>query len=175
MLRLKNVNLPKHHKAHRKLCQVLHLQVWVLNNLSHHRKAHKVNQVIHPTFSSWGDKGYAEVWLNGTNDWIYRHLHQAEERMVTLARRHSEPSRVARRALNQAARELILAQSSDWAFIMTTGTVVSYAEKRTREHIFNFLRLADEIHNNRIDRPWLEWLESKNNIFSEMDYRAFAK
>jgi len=136
---------------------------------------HKVNQRIQPAFSSWGDKGYAEVWLNGTNDWVYKHLHHAEERMVTLARRHTEPHAPVRRALNQAARELLLAQSSDWAFIMTTGTVVSYAEKRTRKHIFNFLRLADEIEENHIDRQWLQWLESKNNIFPEVDYRCYAR
>ena len=44
-----------------------------------------------PPLSSWGDKGYAEVWLNGTNDWIYRHLHVAGERMVDLALRSPPP------------------------------------------------------------------------------------
>ena len=34
------------------------------------------NQVITPTYSSWGYKGYAEYWLNDTNDWVYRHLHK---------------------------------------------------------------------------------------------------
>jgi 1,4-alpha-glucan branching enzyme len=29
-------------------------------------------------------------------------------------------------------RELLLAQSSDWAFIMRTGTMVPYAVRRTR-------------------------------------------
>jgi 1,4-alpha-glucan branching enzyme len=115
------------------------------------------------------------VWLNASNDWIYRHLHHAEEKMVLLARRFTEPTEIVRRGLNQASRELLLAQASDWAFIMTTGTMVSYAEKRTRGHIFNFLRLADEIEGNRIDQRWLEWLESKNNIFQEIDYRAFAR
>jgi len=142
---------------------------------SEYLRRYRTNQAIVPSFSSWGDKGYAEVWLNGTNDWIYRHLHFAEEKMVAAARRFTDPTSLGRRVLNQAARELLLAQSSDWAFIMTTGTVVSYAEKRTREHIFNFLRLVDEIEGNRIDRPWLEWLESKNNIFSEIDYRVFAR
>jgi 1,4-alpha-glucan branching enzyme len=142
---------------------------------SEYMKLNRENQVIAPSFSSWGDKGYAEVWLNGTNDWVYKHLHHAEERMVALARKFTDPTPLGRRVLDQAARELLLAQSSDWAFIMTTGTVVSYAEKRTREHTFNFLRLADEIEANRIDRGWLEWLESKNNIFSEIDYRVFAR
>jgi 1,4-alpha-glucan branching enzyme len=132
------------------------------------------NQVIQPAFSSWGDKGYAEVWLNGANDWVYRHLHQAEEAMIALAGRFPSAAGVRRRALNQAARELVLAESSDWAFIMTTGTMVSYAEKRTREHIFNFLRLKDEIEADRVDERHLAWLESKNSIFQEIDYRVYA-
>lgn len=136
---------------------------------------HGKNQVIQPTFSSWGDKGYAEVWINASNDWIYRHLHHAEEKMVSLARRFSNPAPIAERALSQAAREVLLAQASDWAFIMTTGTMVSYAEKRTREHVHNFLRLAQEIEQDSIDVHWLGWLESKNNIFAEIDYRAFAR
>ncbi len=43
------------------------------------------------------------------------------------------------RALNQAARELMLAQSSDWAFIMKTGTVVEYAVRRTQRAPAPFL------------------------------------
>ncbi len=142
---------------------------------SEYLAANRTNQIIQPVFSSWGDKGYAEVWLNATNDWIYRHLHYAEEKMVEMARRYSSPSALVRRALNQAARELLLAQSSDWAFILTTGTMVSYAEKRTREHVSNFLRLADEVEGNRIDERFLAWIESKDTIFQEIDYRVFAR
>ena len=133
------------------------------------------NQVITPAASSWGDKGYYEVWLNGSNDWIYRHLHKASERMIDLAQHNPAAKGVKKRALNQAARELLLAQSSDWAFIMTTGTMVSYAEKRTREHVVNFTALYEQIKNNTIDEGHLSYLESKNNIFPLMDYKAFAE
>src|SRR5947207_2577719 len=79
-------------------------------------------QVAQPVMSSWGYKGYHEVWCEGTNDWIYRHLHEGADRMAELARANREvPSPLKRRALNQAARELLLVQSSDWAFIMKTG------------------------------------------------------
>ncbi|MFQ5599903.1 MAG: glycoside hydrolase family 57 protein, partial [Candidatus Krumholzibacteriia bacterium] len=82
---------------------------------------HPRNQVATPSFSSWGYKGYAEVWLEGSNDWIYRHLDRAARTMAELASAHPDASGVLERALNQAARELLLAQSSDWAFIMKTG------------------------------------------------------
>ena len=95
-------------------------------------------QVAQPPMSTWGDKGYAEVWLNEGNDWIYRHLDKAAERMVELARRFQHPNDLERRALNQAARELLLAQSSDWAFIMKTehhGRVRQQAHPRPHRPI----------------------------------------
>src|SRR5437016_3708449 len=71
---------------------------------------HKKIQVSEPGFSSWGYKGYCEVWLEGSNDWIYRHLHEDADRMVELAQHYAQPSPLQRRALNQAARELLLSQ-----------------------------------------------------------------
>ncbi len=136
---------------------------------------HPDNPNATPSLSSWGHKGYCEYWLEECNDWIYRHLHKAAERMTGLAntfQRCDEPLTV--RALNQAARELLLAQSSDWAFIIKTGTCVEYAEKRTKEHVLFFTRLHEEIKKGTITVPFLEALEKKNNIFSEIDYRIYA-
>ena len=100
-------------------------------------------QLSQPSLSSWGYKGYCEVWLEGSNDWIYRHLHEDADRMVELARDHADGGNpLRRRALNQAARELLLAQSSDWAFIMKTGTMVEYAVQRTKVHVLNFNHLV---------------------------------
>ena len=80
------------------------------------------NQFSCPAQSSWGKNGYHEVWLCAENAWIYRHLHHATKRMVEMANRFHNCGNIYRRALNQAARELMLAQASDWAFIMHTGT-----------------------------------------------------
>ena len=77
-----------------------------------------------------------------------------------------------KRALNQALRELLLAQSSDWGFIMATGTHVSYAVKRTKEHLLRFNRLYDNIKSGQIDEGWLSDIEWKDNIFPEIDYKA---
>jgi len=131
------------------------------------------NQVATPCASSWGNKGYHEVWLCAANDWIYRHLHLAGDRMVEMADRRPSSSGLTERALNQAGRELLLAQASDWAFIMSTGTMVPYAVRRTREHLLNFQRLWEEIRDNRIDGGHLAYLEGKNNIFPRFDYRCF--
>lgn len=140
---------------------------------SQYLKRFPCNQVAVPCSSSWGNRGYHEVWLSGANEWIYRHLHMSANMMVNLAGRYPEASGLLKRALNQAARELMLAQSSDWAFIMSTGTMVDYAVKRTKIHLNNFLRLQDEITGNRIDEGWLGDLEYRDNIFPNIDYRWY--
>ncbi len=130
------------------------------------------NQVISPSMSSWGYKGYSEMWLQGSNDWIYRHLHAASERMTELVKDHPDSNGVYKRALNQALRELLLAQSSDWAFIMGTGTHVGYAVKRTKDHLLRFNRLYEEIKSNSLDEEWISEIEGKDNLFPEIDYKV---
>ena len=134
------------------------------------------NQVLQPTFSSWGYKGYSEYWLNETNDWIYRHLHKAYERMGELANRFLNSNVTAHesRALKQAAREVLLAQSSDWAFIMKTKTTVDYAVKRTRQHIFRFQKLYNMLNSGNYDEAYLSEMETKDNIFPDIDWTSFA-
>ncbi|MFA5114573.1 MAG: 1,4-alpha-glucan branching protein domain-containing protein [Candidatus Omnitrophota bacterium] len=129
------------------------------------------NQVATPSMSSWGWKGYSEMWLQGPNDWLYRHLHKASERMTELARGFPQSDGLLRRALNQALRELLLAQGSDWAFIMATGTHVPYATKRSKEHLLSFTRLYEDIKSNYIDEKWLADIEYRDNIFPDIDYR----
>jgi 1,4-alpha-glucan branching enzyme len=132
------------------------------------------NQVATPSLSSWGWKGYNEVWLEGSNDWIYRHLHWSADRMVELANDGDGNNPVQLRALKQAARELLLAQSSDWAFIMKTGTSVQYAVKRTKDHLGRFAKLYWDIKRGTIDTEWLSGVEARDNIFPELDYRVYA-
>ena len=78
------------------------------------------------------------------------------------------------RCLNQLLRELLLCQASDWAFLITTGTATEYSTERTREHIYNFMKLYGMLEDGKIDIGYLEWLESKNSIFYGVDYRVFA-
>src|SRR6185295_1099015 len=124
---------------------------------------HETNQVATPCASSWGFKGYNDYWVNETNAWTYRHLHAAAERMLELAQRHPSADGLTTRALNQAARELMLAQSSNWSFIMTTGTTVPYATRRFNEHIQRFTRLYDEVRAGTVSERWLASVESADN------------
>lgn len=137
-------------------------------------KEYPVSQVAQPAQSSWGDKGYHEVWLNGTNDWIYRHIHIAQDRMKEIMHR-AEASQKQQRAIDQALRELLLAQSSDWPFIMNSGTMVEYARKRFISHISRFTSLYEQVKQGRIDHRLLDDIESMDNIFPWLDYRDYIK
>ena len=76
--------------------------------------------------------------------------------------------------MNQLAREFVLASSSDWPFIITMGTMASYAERRVRDHIGRFNELLAQIRAGHVDVEWLAVLESADNIFPHIDYRDFA-
>jgi len=146
---------------------------------SDYLREYPTNQVAIPSGSSWGYKGYHEFWLNGTNDWIYRHLYIASRRMYELADKYrgylqkgAKPS-IGRRALNQAARELLLAESSDWPFIMRTETMVPYAHRRIKGHINRFTKLYEDLCKGTVDESWLKELEFRDNIFSNIECASY--
>jgi len=129
--------------------------------------------VCQPSLSSWGDKGYSEVWLNASNDYVYRHVLKITERMISCAHTFSHAKGILKRALNQAAREVLLLQQSDWTFIMQSGTATQYAKKRFEEHVRIFNRLYDSIIRKRIPEIWLREIELRDNIFRDIDYRIY--
>ena len=131
-------------------------------------------QTQQPLQSSWGADGYFKVWLNENNSWMYPHQQAAEMRMTALADRYpAPPDALMHRALNQMARELLLAQSSDWAFQIYQGTTVEYATRRFRTHVRRFTALADEVDSDDINEERLAEIESRDNIFAELDYRTY--
>lgn len=149
-------------------------EVLELVTASHYLAEEPRYQPLVPSYSSWGWKGYSEVWLEGSNDWIYRHLHKASERMHELAEKYESADGLLKRALDQMARELLLAESSDWAFMMKTGTSTEYAVRRTREHLVAFLRLYESVRKGTIDEVRVGELENKNCIFPNVNYRVYA-
>lgn len=76
-------------------------------------------------------------------------------------------------ALNQCARELLLAQSSDWNFIITNGTMVDYAKKRTKDHVGRFTKLYNQLKENNVDKEFLDDISEKDAIFSDIDYKIY--
>jgi 1,4-alpha-glucan branching enzyme len=130
-------------------------------------------QIQQPVASSWGEDGYYKVWLNEDNSWMYPYQHDAERKMTQLANRYVSPSEREKRVLNQLARELLLAESSDWAFQIYQGTTVEYSSRRFRSHIQRFALLAEMLEKNDIDDELLSEIEGRDNIFSEIDHRVY--
>jgi len=94
--------------------------------------------------------------------------------MVELANAYkNEKDHLKVLALNQCARELLLAQSSDWNFIITNGTMVDYAKKRTKDHVGRFNKLYEQIKENSIDEKFLEDISEKDAIFPDIDYKIY--
>jgi 1,4-alpha-glucan branching enzyme len=125
--------------------------------------------------TSWGRNGYAEVWLNPENDWIYPHLHRIEERLIGLVRRKRSAGmdELTEQALRQMAREVLLAESSDWAFIMTMGTTVEYAVRRTTVHLMQAQQLAEAIESGAVDAELVRALEAASPIFPDLNLDFF--
>jgi 1,4-alpha-glucan branching enzyme len=146
---------------------------------SEYLQEYPTNQMSLPSQSSWGYKGYSEYWLEGSNDWIYRHLHMAQQRMVELIDEFGgclvkgSKDKLTRRALHQAARELMLAESSDWPFIMKTGTMVPYAHRRIYQHIGRFTKIYEDLKKGQLSKEWLEEIEWRDNIFWNMDCAGY--
>lgn len=123
--------------------------------------------------SSWGSGGYSDIWLDGSNSWIYRHIFKAIERMEELTKRFPDQGSLKGRFLNQALRELLLAMSSDWPCIMHDGTSVTYAEKRLRSHLGSFNVVYSAMSRNTVNTEWLINAERSSEIFPDIDYHLF--
>ena len=132
------------------------------------------HQIAKPAASSWGEEGYWKVWLNDTNHWIFPHLSVAAERLTGLARKFPNPDPLTRRALQQAGRELLLAQSSDWPFILRTNTSPEYARKRVKDHLLRFICLHEQLNSTQVSEPLLAAMEQADNLFPHLDYRYWA-
>ncbi|HEX8948349.1 MAG TPA: 1,4-alpha-glucan branching protein domain-containing protein, partial [Dissulfurispiraceae bacterium] len=135
------------------------------------KKRGNAGSPVHLAPSSWGEGGYNATWIGERNGHLYRHLHRMAERMTVLVQgriaereRRGENAK-ARRVVSQAMRELLLAQASDWAFLMEKDRAARYAENRVMGHIENFDVLFSMMKNNHIETAALKEMEKRHNIF----------
>lgn len=131
-------------------------------------------QTVEPASSTWGEEGHLRVWLDPSNVWLYPHLHGAARRMHEVANANrSISSPLTERVLKQLARELLLAQASDWAFLMKTGTAKEYATKRSMDHLVRFNQLYDQLNQNDLDEKFLADCEWRHNLFPDLNWRYY--
>jgi len=127
------------------------------------------NQVILPSTSSWGYQGYHETWLMGRTHWIYSEIYEAID-LIKATALIDIPHNIEYDSLfNQYLRELLLAQSSDWAFMMHSRNCMDYAERRVREHLDNIAKIWQQLYLKKTDIEWNMYIQCKNNIFTDTD------
>jgi 1,4-alpha-glucan branching enzyme len=138
-------------------------------------------QTISPEYSSAGVNGYAEAWLDASNDRFYRHIFRAAERMAELAERLTGESGIKERALNQAAREMLLALSSDWPRLIAAGSSSAlpkwraYAAERLEAYLKNFTTIYEALGSKYISTRFLIDIERRDNIFPWLSSKVFRR
>lgn len=140
---------------------------------------HEPERVIALPESSWGSGGNHFTWLNVDTEWMWAPIHDAERRMESLVSAYPDAAGVKKDMLNQAAREVLLLQSSDWPFLVTTGQAKEYASMRFTEHVDRFNEVADIVEQPNDPSPaemdTLTALGERDNPFPDIDYRVFAE
>jgi 1,4-alpha-glucan branching enzyme len=131
---------------------------------------------------SWGENGNNHVWLNPDTSWTWTHIYPAETTVREIATEGAwRDGLTGERILKQLCRELLLLESSDWQFLITTGPARDYAEARFRTHVEQFKAVED---------AWLEFkqmgelgdateealkaIEVRDSIFAEVDPSLWA-
>ena len=127
--------------------------------------------------SSWGAGGGHWTWMNPDTEWMWPLIHSAELRMEQLVARHPNATGKMRDALNQTARELLLLESSDWPFLISTGQAKEYSSGRFQQHMARFNHLAAIVDTGVVtdtDERFLAMIADLDNPFPDIDYRVFA-
>ena len=144
-----------------------------LVTVSDYLEHHPPQETLHVPESSWGAGGNHFTWDNGETHWMWEPIHNSEQRMQDLAKQFVTPSDDEVLVLNQAAREVLLMQSSDWAFLVTTGQAREYAIQRFTQHVERFNQLATSLENNAPKVGLAQEYFELDNIFADINYAIF--
>ncbi|MDO9547611.1 MAG: DUF1957 domain-containing protein [Candidatus Marinimicrobia bacterium] len=127
---------------------------------------------------SWGQGGFHYIWLNEWTQWTWKHIYAAEDRMTTLADKYKNTNdKILKRILNIMARQLLLLESSDWQFLISTWSARDYAEERIAVHderIKNIDKiLGSYLANGALDEgaeDYLRRIQTDDDIFPTLDF-----
>jgi len=139
--------------------------------LRQYLERHPVTVQATPSASSWGAGGYGEVWVGPEAAWTWRHVHHATRYAAWLVQKYRTVGGRRGDALDQLVRELLLLQSSDWAFILKMGTVARYAEARIRAHVHRLRHLGHLVETGVIDEAdsrWLDDVRGRDNFLAQV-------
>jgi len=142
--------------------------------LSQALQALEPQEVVHLPEGSWGEGGFHWVWYNEWTEWTWRHIHRLEDAFFEVLP-GLQTSEVGQRLARQMGRELLLLESSDWQFLITTWSARDYAEQRVTRHAEDLERLIRMARNLQAAVPltdadfrFLETLEHRDRIFPDL-------
>ena len=126
---------------------------------------------------SWGEGGFHYIWFNDGNRWTWSYVYDAEKKMVEAMKNYGYRADTSiQRILRQMGRELLLLESSDWQFLISTLAAADYAERRLLGHAHAFDQLHDFLERLAAgemlsDEEWLvvEDIETQDQVFSKID------
>jgi len=126
-------------------------------------------QICDPSPSSWGQGGYHNYWINDANAWIVPQITKAGSTFVDLCFKNINND-LSLRLFKQAARELLLSESSDWSFILRAGTTTELAKERIERHLFRYRKMVEIIKNHSIiNLKLLEDIEEEDKVFPDIN------
>ena len=127
--------------------------------------------------SSWGHLGTFEKWMVGATAWMYRHAHEAADHLSLLCRRGVD-NELQYRVLSQAARQLMVATSSDLPFVISNGHFVDRMKEQFSGNLKWFYALCedfDKLKNGQdVDLERLRSLELETCIFPNLRLEHFC-
>ncbi len=128
-----------------------------------------------PAPSSWGLAGDYSFWVNRDTAWLYPQLDAAARRLEALVARWESASPAGRegRALRQAARTLLLAQASDWPFLIKAATAGEAAVARVTGLLARLSGLCAALESGAVDEAELQRCEATDLAFPRLDLRWF--
>ena len=145
-----------------------------MSTASEYLVANPPTQAIEIPESSWGAGGHWQVWLNKDTEWMWPIINESELAMQDIAQANQgKNDGLLQRALKQAARELLLLQSSDWPFLVTTGQAKDYAIERFNDHVERFRALIEMIRFNKLDEAKIHEFEDLDNPFPDVTANSF--
>jgi 1,4-alpha-glucan branching enzyme len=125
---------------------------------------------------SWGQGGDHSTWMTPETKWMWASIDKAEVRMERIAAQHARADGETLQVLRQAGRELLLLESSDWPFLVTTGQARDYAVERFRSHEDRFNRLAEILEQGPAGLEAARLAASlfeQDRVFPLLDYSLF--
>ncbi|MFI5264399.1 MAG: 1,4-alpha-glucan branching protein domain-containing protein, partial [Candidatus Kapaibacterium sp.] len=133
---------------------------------------------------SWGEGGGHYVWLNKNVAWTWKEIYELEKQFLEIIakyRKQDDTSKFLKEILDQAARELLLLESSDWQFLITTESAADYSTKRFKKHakrLEKLLKISERLLKRKAkkeeDKLYLSKISKDDKPFAEINLDWWA-